>query len=225
MFIHLKDFLNSEAVNEYFDLLFKNQIIPIDLTKAVNLKSFAKVLQSFSRAKTLDINKSRSLQDFLFEDNDDIKATFETKKETLNEHIRDFHKSHQDIEILKQKQGKLEHLKGTNATYETAKQEYLSKNVHLLFNTFKADEKAFTDNETKLNKAVDDFKIHKEEYDVQCKDTLIDTIEVLGANADFSTSVSTICKGESITFNYRVVVKSGELTDAELDKLTADFAK
>jgi Methane oxygenase PmoA len=32
-------------------------------------------------------------------------------------------------------------------------------------------------------------------------------------------------KGESITFNYRVVVKSGELTDAELDKLTADFAK
>jgi hypothetical protein len=32
-------------------------------------------------------------------------------------------------------------------------------------------------------------------------------------------------KGESITFNYRVVVKSGTLTDAELDALTADFAK
>jgi hypothetical protein len=32
-------------------------------------------------------------------------------------------------------------------------------------------------------------------------------------------------KGESITFNYRVVVKSGALTDAELDGLTADFAK
>ena len=35
----------------------------------------------------------------------------------------------------------------------------------------------------------------------------------------------TLKKGESITFNYRVVVKSGELTSAELDKLTADFAK
>lgn len=34
-----------------------------------------------------------------------------------------------------------------------------------------------------------------------CKDTVIDTIEVLGASADFSSSVSTICKGESITFN------------------------
>ena len=32
-------------------------------------------------------------------------------------------------------------------------------------------------------------------------------------------------KGESVTFNYRVVVKSGELSEAELDKLTADFAK
>lgn len=32
-------------------------------------------------------------------------------------------------------------------------------------------------------------------------------------------------KGESVTFNYRVVVKSGQLTDAELDKLTSDFAK
>lgn len=35
----------------------------------------------------------------------------------------------------------------------------------------------------------------------------------------------TLKKGESVTFNYRVVVKSGTLTDAELDKLTSDFAK
>jgi hypothetical protein len=32
-------------------------------------------------------------------------------------------------------------------------------------------------------------------------------------------------KGESVTFQYRVVVKSGVLTDAELDGLTSDFAK
>jgi Methane oxygenase PmoA len=32
-------------------------------------------------------------------------------------------------------------------------------------------------------------------------------------------------KGESITFNYRVVVKSGELSDAELEVLASDFAK
>ncbi|MEN9610888.1 MAG: hypothetical protein RLZZ628_1702 [Bacteroidota bacterium] len=32
-------------------------------------------------------------------------------------------------------------------------------------------------------------------------------------------------KGESVTFNYRVVVKSGALTDAELEGWTTDFAK
>ena len=175
--IHFKDFLNSDEVNNYFDLLYKNQLIYIDLTKKENLKSFAKVLQSFSRAKTLDINNSRSLQDFLFEDNEEIKTTFEAKKETLNEHIRDFYNGNKEIETLEQKQGKLEHLKETNTTYETAKQEYLSKNAHLLFNTFKIDEKAFTYNETKLNKALDDYKKHKEDYDIQCKDSYTKMIE------------------------------------------------
>lgn len=175
--IHFKDFLNKDEVNNYFDLLYKNQLISIDLTKEVNLKSFAKVLQSFSRAKTLDINNSRSLQDFLFEDNEEIKTTFEAKKETLNEHIRDFYNGNKEIETLEQKQGKLEHLKETNTTYETAKQEYLSKNAHLLFNTFKTDEKAFTENEAKFNKALDDFKTHKEDYDVLCKDSYIKMIE------------------------------------------------
>lgn len=175
--IYFKEFLNSDEVNNYFDLLYKNQLISIDLTKKENLKSFAKVLQSFSRAKTLDINNSRSLQDFLFEDNEEIKTAFETKKETLNEHIRDFYNGNKEIETLKQKQGKLEHLKETNTTYETTKLEYLSRNTHLLFNIFIIDEKAFTDNETKLNKALDDYKTHKEDYDIQCKDSYTKMIE------------------------------------------------
>lgn len=165
--IHLKDFFNKEEVNNYFDLLFKNQILPIDLTKEVNLKSFAKVLQSFSRAKTLDINKSKSLQDFLFEDNDEIKATFETRKDVLNEHIRNFHTSKQEIETLKLKQEKLEHLQLTFNTYDNSKKEYLLKNCHLLFNHFKSDERTFNDNENKLNKAIDEFKGSSEEYDTQ----------------------------------------------------------
>jgi Methane oxygenase PmoA len=32
-------------------------------------------------------------------------------------------------------------------------------------------------------------------------------------------------KGESVTFHYRVVVKSGALTDSELEGWTSDFAK
>ena len=35
----------------------------------------------------------------------------------------------------------------------------------------------------------------------------------------------TLKKGESVTFRYRVVVKSGVLTDAELNAMAADFGK
>jgi DNA repair protein SbcC/Rad50 len=175
--IHLKDFFNRDEVDNYFDLLFKNQLLPIDLTKEVNLKSFAKVLQSFSRAKTLDINKSKSLQDFLFEDNEEIKATFDSRREVLNEHIRNYHKSKIEIDTLEQKQSRLENLKRTSIAYENAKQEYLSKNAHLLFNIFKADEKIFKDNEIKLAKAIDDYQRQKQDYEGQCHDSFSKMVE------------------------------------------------
>jgi len=130
--IHLKDFYQREQVNEYFDLLFKNHILPIDLTKETNLKSFAKVLQSFSKAKTLKITDSKSLQNFLFEDDEDIKTTFDNQKETLNQHIKNFHRADQEIKTLEEKQKKLSQLKTTHYNYIKAKESYLSKNAHLL---------------------------------------------------------------------------------------------
>ncbi|MFC4233382.1 hypothetical protein ACFOW1_15890 [Parasediminibacterium paludis] len=178
--IHLKDFFNRDEVNNYFDLLFKNQIIPIDLTKEINLKSFAKVLQSFSRAKTLDINKSKSLQDFLFEDNEDIKTTFEIQKETLNQHIRNFHNANTEITTLRQKQSKLENLKQTFATYEAAKQDYLSKNAHLLHKIFNENRKAYEANEHKKNKAFEDYTKSKAEYENQCVESYSKIIEQKG---------------------------------------------
>ena len=175
--LHVKDFFNRDEVNNYFDLLFKNQIIPIDLTKEINLKSFAKVLQSFSRAKTLDINKSKSLQDFLFEDNEEIKSTFETQKDTLNQHIRNFHNANIEIETLKQKQNKLEHLKITYSTYKDAKKEYLSKNAHFLFSNFNEDLKAYNGNEKKKSKAFDEYLRCKGEYEKQCEEAYAEIIQ------------------------------------------------
>jgi len=101
--IHLKDFQNKAGVNDYYDLLYKNQVVPIDLTKETNLKSYAKVLQSFSRAKTLDIKKSKSLQDFLFEDNDDIHLSFEREKDHLSTYIREYNRARNEILALEEK--------------------------------------------------------------------------------------------------------------------------
>jgi len=155
--IYLKDFFQRDQVNEYFELLFKNQILPIDLTKEANLKSFAKVLQSFSKAKTLKITDSRSLQNFLFEDDEDIKTTFDNQKEILNQHIRNFHRADQEIKTWEIKQKRLEHLKESHKTYVKAKENYLSRNAHLLSKKSNETTKSYTDNERIKNNSFEEY--------------------------------------------------------------------
>ncbi|WP_121353340.1 hypothetical protein [Flavisolibacter nicotianae] len=165
--LFLKDFYQRDQINEYFDLLYKNQILPIDLTKENNFKSFAKVLQSFSRAKTLDVNKSKSLQDFLFEDNDDIKTSFDLQKEVLNQHIRNFHKADLEIKTLERKQKQLSHLKDTYNFYLKSKGEHLTKKAHFHFNLYTESLKAYNENNAKMEKAASDFKNSTAEYELQ----------------------------------------------------------
>ncbi|HBG69189.1 MAG: hypothetical protein A2W93_07675 [Bacteroidetes bacterium GWF2_43_63] len=175
--IYLKDFFQREQVNEYFELLFKNHILPFDLTKEANLKSFAKVLQSFAKAKTLKITDSRSLQNFLFEDDEDIKTTFDNQKEILNQHIRNFHRADQEIKIWERKQELLEHLKGNHETYVKAKESYFSKNAHLLFKNKLEGTKAFEENEKIKNKAFDEYNNAKGTYETQCRESYAKMIE------------------------------------------------
>src|ERR1019366_50132 len=109
--IYLYDYFQHEEIMNYYDTLFRNHIIPIDLTKETNLKALAKILQSFSRAKTLDVTNSRSLQNFLFEDNDEIKTLFEEQKDQLENYIKQYNSSRDLIRELDQKQNKLTVLK------------------------------------------------------------------------------------------------------------------
>lgn len=169
--IYLKDFYQREQVNEYFELLFRNQILPIDLTKETNLKSFAKVLQSFAKAKTLKIADSKSLQNFLFEDDEDIKTTFDTQKEILNQHIRNFHRADQEIKNWEVKQKLLEHLKATHEIYVKAKEDYLSRNAHLLSKKSKDAKKAYDDNEEIKKKASEEYTTAKGTYETQCRES------------------------------------------------------
>src|SRR5665647_3292812 len=166
--IYLKDFYQRDQVNEYFDLLFKNQILPIDLTKETNLKSFAKVLQSFSKAKTLKITDSKSLQNFLFEDDEDIKTTFDNQKETLNQHIRNFHRADQEIKTWEEKQKRLLHLKDTNEIYLKSKENYLSLNAHLHSNKSIEASSEYIKNESIKNKAFEEYTNAKATFVIQC---------------------------------------------------------
>lgn len=168
--LHLKDFYQNNQINDYFDLLYKNHILHIDLTKESNLKSFAKVLQSFSKAKTLKITDSKSLQNFLFEDDEEIKATFENQKENLNRHIREYHRADQDIQNWKTKQEKLGKLKAVHKQYVDAQTDYLSKNSNLLQQKMSIAIKVFNDNETTKTKAYEEYCSAKKLYELQCKE-------------------------------------------------------
>ena len=175
--LYFKDFYQKEGINDYFDWLYKNHILPIDLTKETNLKSFAKILQSFSKAKTLKITDSRSLQDFLFEDNNEIKATFNNKRDELTRHISDYHKTDKDIKSLKKKQDELGKLKTTFEKYEDTKKTYLLKNANLLLQIKSKAEKNYNDNETTKINSLTEYKKAKELYEIQCKDLYAKMLE------------------------------------------------
>jgi hypothetical protein len=167
--LYLQDFYQKDGINEYFDWLYKNQILPIDLTRETNLKSFAKVLQSFSKAKTLKITDSKSLQNFLFEDNDEIKSTFENKRDELTRHIRDYHRTDEDIKLLKKKQTELGKLKIIFDRYEESKKNYLLKNANLLWQLKSKAEKEYNDNETAKTNSLSEYNKAKELYEQQCQ--------------------------------------------------------
>ena len=151
--LYLKDFYQSEQIMDYFDLLYKNQILQIDLTRENNLKTFAKVLQSFSRAKTLDINNSKSLQAFLFEDNEDIKNLFEEQKEQLESYIKQYRRDTLAIADLNRKQTRLNSLKALFDMYVLAKEEYLSKDALNASSKYREAEKNERENRERLERA------------------------------------------------------------------------
>ena len=127
--LHMKDFFQTEGIMQYYDLLYKNNILPVNLTKPENLKTYSKVIQSFARAKSLDITNSKSLQNFLFEDNEEIKRTFEEQKDHLHSLIKQYRENHFHTQELQQKQKKLLALLETNRKSVAAKEEFLKSSA------------------------------------------------------------------------------------------------
>lgn len=107
-------FKNKESVQEYYSFLSSKEILPINLSKEKNLKAFAKVIQSFSKAKTLKLSgndASKSLKEFLFEDSDEIiKATFDKEKYELEKILKEYKRLNDEISLWNSKQKRLKGL-------------------------------------------------------------------------------------------------------------------
>ncbi len=113
--LRLNFFSNNESVSTYYKFLYDKNILPLNLSQDKNLKAFAKVIQSFSKAKTLNLSgnqASRNLKEFLFEESDeDILANFQKEQSELEKILREYESLNKDIQNLSNKQKRLTSLR------------------------------------------------------------------------------------------------------------------
>lgn len=113
--LRLNFFSNNESVSTYYKFLYDKNILPLNLSQDKNLKAFAKVIQSFSKAKTLNLSgnqASKNLKEFLFEESDeDILANFQKEQYELEKILREYESLNKDIKNLSNKQKRLTNLR------------------------------------------------------------------------------------------------------------------
>lgn len=120
--LRLNFFSNNETVNTYYKFLYDKNILPLNLSQDKNLKAFAKVIQSFSKAKTLNLSgnqASKNLKEFLFEESDeDILANFQKEQSELEKILREYESLNKDIQNLSNKQKKLINLRALEQSHK-----------------------------------------------------------------------------------------------------------
>lgn len=103
--MNLKHFNNRTA--EFHRVLFNNQILSIDLSQDERkLKTFAQIIQSFSRGKGIGA-KSEDLKNFLFANDDDQGKEYEKRKKEIEEAHEEYKRRARVYEMVKLKKDRL----------------------------------------------------------------------------------------------------------------------
>lgn len=120
--LRLNFFSNNENVSTYYKFLYDKNILPLNLSQDKSLKAFAKVIQSFSKAKTLNLSgnqASKNLKEFLFEESDeDILSNFQKEQSELEKILREYESLNKDIRHLSDKQRRLTNLRELEQSHE-----------------------------------------------------------------------------------------------------------
>jgi exonuclease SbcC len=110
LYVHY--FSSKEDRMEYYSWLYQNELLPINLVKEGNLKSYAKVIQSFSKSKALDIDSSKSLIEYLFEEDEvEIELEYRQQEQTIRKLLYQFKTTKEQIDDITNKQADLRQLK------------------------------------------------------------------------------------------------------------------
>lgn len=110
LFFHY--FSSKDEKTAYHQWLYDNELLPINLTKESNLRSYARVIQSFSKSKSLDIGSSKDLIDYLFEEDQlEITSDYKQQEETIEKLLFRFKAMKEQITDIGGKQTDLRRLK------------------------------------------------------------------------------------------------------------------
>lgn len=120
--LRLNFFPNNESVNTYYRFLYDKNIMPLNLSQDKNLKAYAKVIQSFSKAKAINLSgnqSSRNLKEFLFDESDeDILTNFKKEQSELETILREYESLDQNIKKMSNKQAELTQLQNLEQSYK-----------------------------------------------------------------------------------------------------------
>ncbi|WP_341837912.1 hypothetical protein WJU16_08595 [Chitinophaga pollutisoli] len=132
--LRLNFFGNNESANTYYKFLYDKNILPLNLSQDKNLKAFAKVIQSFSKAKTLNLSgnqASRNLKEFLFEESDeDILSNFQKEQSELEKILREYESLNKDIQNLSNKQKRLISLRELEQSHKAKFKSFKEAELH-----------------------------------------------------------------------------------------------
>ncbi len=125
-------FKKWERISVYHRILYNNNILPLDLSaNDKSLSDYAKIIQSFSRGKTLNTKESKSLLDFLFgqEKRKELHNKYVQIVKDLEATILSYGQNLDAINLLTKKYQRICFLKSLLETKNNKKQEYLTSEL------------------------------------------------------------------------------------------------
>jgi DNA repair protein SbcC/Rad50 len=170
-------FNKSKEQQDFYLWLYERKILPINLSQESNLKAFAKVVQSFSKAKALDLTKSASLQEFLFDDAAaENERKFDEKKSEIQDTLADYKANQDEISELKHKQTFLLELSGLNDKQYAALYDWKKAGLVLSQQILNKSEREFSHKKRELaakeeqKNGLDEQKSNFEEKELACNE-------------------------------------------------------
>jgi hypothetical protein len=166
----LKDVLSERGLfcqtwtrlKKYHEILYTQGILPINLAHSERqLKDYAEILQSFSRGKLLDTQKSNSLKNFLFgkESAKKIYDDYTGAVRDMEAAIGEYGSNLKEIERVTEKQKALLELKESRDEKELREKEWVQKQLLFANHEVVALKKEITH-------SINEFSIAKQHYNI-----------------------------------------------------------